>query len=79
MKKYKILGVILARSGSKSIKNKNITLINGHPLIAYTISSALKSKSFHNIVVSTDSKKFKNIKKIWCRCTIFKTKKNFWR
>lgn len=63
MKKYKILGVILARSGSKSIKNKNITIINGEPLIAYTISSALKSKSFQNIVVSTDSKKIQKISK----------------
>ncbi len=63
MRKYKILGVILARSGSKSIKNKNIAIINGHPLIAYTISSALKSKSFHDIVVSTDSKKIQKISK----------------
>ena len=39
-KKYRILAVTLARGGSKSIKNKNITKINGKPLIYYTIKEA---------------------------------------
>ena len=39
-----ILGVTLARGGSKSIKNKNIALINKLPLLSYTIKEAQKSK-----------------------------------
>ena len=45
------------RSGSKGLKDKNIKLINGKPLMYYTIKQAIKSKIFDNIVVSTDSKK----------------------
>ena len=60
MSKY-IVALIPARSGSKRIKNKNIKLLNGHPLIAYTIQSAVKSKVFDDMIVSTDSE---NIKKI---------------
>ena len=39
-----VLAIIPARKGSKGIKNKNIKLLNGHPLIAYSISAALKSR-----------------------------------
>lgn len=51
----KILAIIPARAGSKGIPNKNIRLINGHPLVYYAINNALKSKYVTNIVVSTDS------------------------
>lgn len=56
----KILGVIPARSGSKGIKDKNITRLNNKPLIYWTIKEALKSK-IDKLVVSTDSKKYKKI------------------
>ena len=45
------------RSGSRGLRNKNMKLINGKPLMYYTIKQAIKSKLFDNIVVSTDSKK----------------------
>jgi CMP-N-acetylneuraminic acid synthetase len=45
------------RGGSQGVKNKNYRLINGKPLMYYTIKQAVKSKLFENIVVSTDSKK----------------------
>jgi len=61
MKKKEILAVIPARSGSKSIKNKNIVKINGIPLINYTIKTALKSSYLTDIVVSTDSLKIAKI------------------
>ena len=32
---YKILGVTLARSGSKGVKQKNIKNLCGHPLLSY--------------------------------------------
>ena len=45
------------RIGSQGVRNKNMKLINGKPLMYYTIKQAIKSKLFDNIVVSTDSKK----------------------
>ena len=59
----KILGLIPARSGSKGIPMKNIKKLNGKPLIAYTILSALKSKKINKILVRTDSKKIASISK----------------
>lgn len=53
----KILGIIPARGNSKGIKNKNLKLINGKPLIYYTINIAKKSKLISDLIGSTDSKK----------------------
>ena len=50
----KILGIILARGGSKAIKKKNLAIIDGHPLIAYTIHEALKSNYINRLIVSSD-------------------------
>ncbi len=61
MKKYNILGVILARGGSKGIKKKNIKLICGHPLISYSIYAGIKSKYIDRLIVSTDSSEIKNV------------------
>jgi phosphoglycerate dehydrogenase-like enzyme/CMP-N-acetylneuraminic acid synthetase len=61
MKKNNILCVILARGGSKGIPLKNITKINKHPLISYSIEAAKKSLMINNIVVSSDSNKIKKI------------------
>ena len=58
--KKKIIALIPARGGSKSIKNKNLALLNGKPLIQYAISSAKKSKYINRIIVSTDSNKIKS-------------------
>jgi N-acylneuraminate cytidylyltransferase len=49
-----ILGIIPARGGSKSVPKKNIKLLAGKPLIAYTIEEAKKSKVIDRIIVSTD-------------------------
>lgn len=56
MKKYRILGVIPARGGSKTIPKKNIKLLLGKPLIAYTIVPALQSKMLTRLIVSSDDK-----------------------
>jgi pseudaminic acid cytidylyltransferase len=53
--------IIPARSGSKRIKNKNIINFNGKPLIYYSIETAIKSKLFSKVIVSTDSEKIKKI------------------
>jgi CMP-N-acetylneuraminic acid synthetase len=57
----KILCIIPARSGSKGIKNKNIKMLNGKPLLCWSILQAQKCKFNMKIVVSTDSEKYKNI------------------
>lgn len=54
--KQKILGVIPARGGSKSIPGKNIFLCAGYPLIYYTIQAAKNSRLILRLMVSTDSK-----------------------
>lgn len=57
----KILAITLARGGSKSIPKKNVKVLNGKPLIAYTIEEALKSKYINRYIVSTDDDEIKNI------------------
>lgn len=49
-----ILGITLARGGSKGVKKKNIRHLAGKPLIQYTIDEALRSKYIKNYIVSTD-------------------------
>jgi len=60
MNKIKRLAIIPARSGSKRIKNKNIKKFIGKPIIFYSINSAIKSRLFEKIHVSTDDKKIQN-------------------
>ena len=60
---HKILAVIPARSGSKGVKNKNIKILGGKPLICHSIESALESKLITDVVVSTDSEEISEIAK----------------
>lgn len=55
------LAIIPARSGSKGLKDKNIKLLNGKPLLAYSIDAANKSNLFSHIMVSTDSMEYAEI------------------
>lgn len=55
------LAIIPARSGSKELKDKNIRLLAGKPLLAYTIEAAIQSKMFTEVHVSTDSEKYADI------------------
>ena len=55
--------IIAARGGSKGVPNKNIRLLGKKPLIAHTIESAIKSKLFSSVIVSTENKKIANIAK----------------
>lgn len=55
------LAIIPARGGSKGIKDKNIKLLNGKPLIAYSIEAAKQSGLYSHVLVSTDSEKYAKI------------------
>ncbi len=61
----KILGLINARGGSKGIPRKNIRVIAGKPLIAWTIETALKSNKLADVIVSTDDIEIANVAKAY--------------
>ncbi len=63
MKKHKIHSIILARGGSKGIKNKNIININNKPLIYWSIKASLKSKMISETWVSSDNFKILHLAK----------------
>ena len=56
-----ILAIIPVRGGSKGIPGKNIKLLAGRPLVAYTIDAALNSKYVTRTVVSTEDAVIENI------------------
>ena len=56
-----MIAIIPAKKYSSRLKNKNLKLLNGKPLIYYTIKAALKSKYITKVLVSTDSKKIAKI------------------
>jgi CMP-N,N'-diacetyllegionaminic acid synthase len=59
------VALIPARAGSKRLPFKNVKLLNGAPLIAYTIISAIQADVFTEIVVSTDSPEIADIAQEW--------------
>lgn len=58
-----ILGIIPARGGSKGVLRKNIKIIAGKPLIAWTIEAAKQSKLLNRFVVSTEDTEIGEISK----------------
>jgi N-acylneuraminate cytidylyltransferase len=56
-----VVGFVPARSGSKRVADKNIRLLNGHPLIAYSIVAARQSGIFEAVVLATDSELYAEI------------------
>jgi CMP-N,N'-diacetyllegionaminic acid synthase len=53
-KQRTVLGIVPARSGSKGIARKNIRILGGKPLLAYTASAALSSTHLSRVLLSTD-------------------------
>lgn len=49
-----VVGLITARGGSKGVPRKNVAMVGGHPLIAWTIKAALGSRHVTRLLVSTD-------------------------
>jgi len=65
MKKPNVLAIIPARGGSKGIPGKNIKLLAGKPLIAYTIEAALKADMLSRVVVSTEDKEIARVSRCY--------------
>jgi len=56
-----VVALIPARAGSKRIPDKNVRQLAGHPLLAYTITSALQSGVFSDVVISTDAEDYAEV------------------
>lgn len=59
--KMKVLALIPARSGSKSVADKNIRMVGGKPMLVHSICHAKESKYVNRIIVSTDSEKYAEV------------------
>jgi len=57
----KVMGITLARGGSKGIPRKNVIDVNGKPLIQYTIDEVKKSEYIDHYIVSTDDEDIKMV------------------
>jgi len=57
----RIIAFIFARGGSKGLPDKNIKMLNGKPLIAWSIEHAKSVKRVDRVIVSTDSEKIARI------------------
>ena len=55
MKAAEVLAVVQARGSSKGLPNKNLLSLLGHPLVAYSVASALSAIRVTRTIVSTDS------------------------
>lgn len=65
MKNKKIIAVIPARGGSKGVPRKNIKILAGKPLIAWTIDAAKKSEYLDRVIVSTEDREIAETSKKW--------------
>lgn len=59
------LAVIPARGGSKGLPGKNIKILNGKPLIAWSIEAAFESALTDRVLVSTDSEEIARVAEQW--------------
>ncbi len=57
----KVLGIVPARGGSKGIPRKNIALLLGKPLLAYTAEAALPAKRLTRTVLSTEDEEIARV------------------
>jgi N-acylneuraminate cytidylyltransferase len=60
-----VLAIIPARSGSKGIPGKNLRLLAGHPLIAYSIAAGIQANLVNRVICSTDSMEIAEVAKTY--------------
>ncbi|MDR1913179.1 MAG: Gfo/Idh/MocA family oxidoreductase [Clostridiales bacterium] len=61
IKRGSVYAIIPARSGSKGVPGKNVKLLDGYPLIAFSIATARLTPSIDRIIVTTDSVEYAQI------------------
>jgi N-acylneuraminate cytidylyltransferase len=54
--RLEVLGVVMARGGSKGLTRKNVRPLRGHPLVAYSIASGLAAETITRVIMSTDDR-----------------------
>lgn len=57
----RVLAIVTARGGSKGIRRKNIALLMGKPLLAYTAEAALSAKRLTRVILSTEDEEIARI------------------
>lgn len=57
----KVLGLIPARGGSKRIPRKNLAVLDGQPLVCWSIYTAFDCPDIDDVVVSTDSEEIRSV------------------
>lgn len=72
VKKEKIIAIIIARGGSKSIPKKNVLPLHGKPLVAWPIDLAKSIKRIDRIIISTDNEEIMEIAKQYGAEVLFK-------
>ncbi len=68
----KVLAIVPARGGSRGIPRKNIKLLHGIPLVAYSIAAGLQAKLVNRVIVSTDDDEIAEIARRWGAEVLFK-------
>lgn len=61
----RVVALIPARAGSKGVPNKNVRLLGGHPLLAWSIAACRKALSIDRVIVSTDSAEYAALSRQW--------------
>jgi N-acylneuraminate cytidylyltransferase len=61
VKPPEVLAIVQARGGSKGLPRKNLRLLRGHPLLAYSIASALAARSITRVIMSTDDEEIAEV------------------
>lgn len=61
----KVLGVIPARAGSKSVPRKNLAEVNGRPLLSYIVEAARRAHRLDRVVVSTEDEEVAAVARQW--------------
>lgn len=56
-----VVALIPARAGSKGVPHKNIRLLAGYPLIAYSVRAGTRARNINRTIVSTDSQEYADI------------------
>ena len=67
-----VYALIPARAGSKEIPNKNLTIVKGHPLLSFSIASALECEFIDEVYVTSDSEHILNIAKSYGAKTLIR-------
>lgn len=74
-KDKKIIAIIPARGGSKGLPRKNIKIINGKPLIYWSIKAAQESEYIDEVIVSTEDKEIGQVAKKFGATVLWRPKK----